>query len=368
MNVLITESGSKFGKGNRFELYSKIRDMGHTVCVLNQNIQEAYVDEDGDKHFPLDNVPLRNNNNPWKELKFIYTLKNILKNGEIDCILVYGIKIIPSMVLAAKLAGIKKCVPVINGAGQLFMRNTLKVKILNLIALPMLKIAFNLSDKVLIQNQDDYDMLTRSHLIKRNKAYRTNGSGVNLNIFEEKPLSIDNNFLLITRLTSSKGIHEFIDAATLVKSKYPTARFHLVGPKDDLDGSINWDKVQAAISNGIIIYHGPTKDVAHFIRECRVFVFPSYYREGVPRAVLEAMAMGRPIITTDSPGCRETVEDGVNGFLVEPRNSNVLAEKILWIIEHSDLTGKMGKKSREIAEKKFDINNVNKIVLSAIIN
>ncbi|MCQ6280004.1 glycosyltransferase family 4 protein [Bacillus sp. EB600] len=366
MNVLITESGTRFAKGYRFELYKSIREMGHTVCFLDQSINEEYTDEDGDMHIPLKNFTLRSNKNPVREIEFINSLKKIFKKSEIDYILIYGIKIIPSMSLAAKLAGVKRCVCVINGAGTLFMSNDFKIKLLRFIAFPMLKVAFSCSDAVLFQNQDDYEIMIKLNLVTKMKARRTNGSGVNLENYSVASLNPDNNFLLITRLTEAKGIHEFIAAASMVKEKYPSSSFHLVGPKDDLDGSIDWDKVNSAISQKIITYHGATNDVTSFIRQSRVFVFPSFYREGVPRAVLEAMSMGRPIVTTNSPGCRETVKDGVNGFLVEPRNSKNLAEKICWMIENPEAVDKMGVESRKLAEKKFDINKVNQKVLFAV--
>jgi glycosyltransferase involved in cell wall biosynthesis len=270
------------------------------------------------------------------------------------------------MSIAARLAGVKRCVCVVNGAGTLFMSNDPKVKLLRFIAFPMLKFAFRCSDVVIFQNQDDLDMMIKLRLLAKKKAHITNGSGVNLENYSVASLNPDNEFLLITRVTGAKGIHEFIDAASIVKEKYPYAGFHLVGPKDDLDGSIDWDKVNTAISQDIITYHGATDDVPFFIRKSRVFVFPSYYREGVPRAVLEAMSMGRPIITTNSPGCKETVEDGVNGFLIEPKNSKMLAEKICWMIENPEAVDKMGIESRKLAEKKFDINQVNQKVLSAV--
>ncbi|HFK1789146.1 glycosyltransferase family 4 protein [Bacillus pacificus] len=368
MNILITESGTRFAKGYRFELYKRIREKGHTVCFLDQNINDMYIDKDGDKHIPLKDFASRGNKNPLKELKFIRALKKIFEKEEIDCLLVYGMKIIPAMSIAAKLAGVKKRVCVINGVGTLFMSNNFKIKLLRFIAFPMLRIAFSSSDKVLVQNQDDYELLIKSRLLPEKKAGRTNGSGVNVEQYPVVPLHPENDFLLITRVTGTKGIHEFIDAATIVKKQYPSANFHLVGPKDDWDKSIDWVKMNSAIARGIITYHGPTKDVSSFLRKSRVFIFPSFYREGVPRAVLEAMSMGRPIITTDSPGCRETVKDGINGFLVEPRNPRVLAEKICWMIENPDVVVKMSSESRKIVEEKFDINKVNQIIISTIFN
>lgn len=366
MNILTTYSGARFVKNKRYELFEKIREQGHTLFLLDQNIQKAYVDEEGDVHVPLTDFTDRSNKNPLRELKFIYSLQKIFKNVKIDCIIIYGIKIIPTMIIAAKLAGVKTRVCVVNGVGTLFMSSDIKIKFLRIITYPVLRFAFINSDKVFVQNQDDYDMLIGMKLLPENKACRINGSGVNLENYPVSPLSQGNDFLLVTRVVGTKGIQEYIDAAKIVKEKYPSASFHLVGPRNEKDGSVDWEKFNTAVSRGTIIYHGETDDVISFINKSRVFVFPSYYREGVPRAVLEAMSTGRPIITTNCPGCRETVEEGINGFLIEPRNRGMLADKMIWMIEHPEAVEKMGLESRRIAEEKFNIDNVNEYMLSTI--
>ncbi|PEU72428.1 hypothetical protein CN397_06000 [Priestia megaterium] len=366
MNVLVTESGMRFAKGYRFELYKSLKAKGHTLCFLDQNISDTYIDDEGNKHIPLSYVVSRENRNPFREVKFISSLRKIFQKEKIDCILIYGIKIIPAMSIAAKLAGVKKIVSVINGVGNLFMGDNLKIKTLRLLALPTLKVAFSICSEVLVQNQDDLEMLIEKHLVSKKKVKRTPGSGVNLERYPISPIIENNNFLLVTRITAAKGISEFIEAANKVRKIYPNANFHLVGPKDESDKSIDWKEMEFAISKGFIQYHGATKDVASFIKESRIFIFPSYYREGIPRAVLEAMSMGRPIITTNSPGCRETVKEGVNGFLIPPKNSSYLSEKIIWMIEHPEEVNSMARESRRIAEETFDINKVNDIVIASL--
>ncbi len=366
MNILTTYSGPRFVKNKRYELFKKIREQGHTLFVLDQEAEEKFVDGDGDVHVPLGEHTTRSNKNPFRELKFIYTLQKIFRDVKIDCIIIYGIKVIPTMVFAAKLAGVKKRVCVVNGAGKLFMNDDFSIKLFRIITFPVLKAALRNSDKVFVQNQDDYEMLIGMKLLPENRACRINGSGVNLEKYPFSALSPGNDFLLITRVVGTKGINEFIEAADAVLERHPSASFHIVGPGDEKDASVDWEKFNSAISRGTITYHGETDDVVSFIKKSRVFVFPSYYREGVPRAVLEAMSMGRPIITTSSPGCRETVEEGINGFLVEPRNHRMLAEKMIWMVEHPEAVEKMGLASRRIAEEKFNIDRVNEFMLSTI--
>jgi len=147
--------------------------------------------------------------------------------------------------------------------------------------------------------------------------------------------------------------------------RYPEARFYLVGPYEDDDRTINREVFERALAERVIEYIGPVEDVRPYITKSRVFVLPSYY-EGTPRTVLEAMAMGRPIITTDAPGCRETVEDGVNGFKVPVKNTDELIKKMLWMIVHPAETQQMGTKSRQMCEQRYDVKEVNKKIIAKL--
>ncbi len=160
---------------------------------------------------------------------------------------------------------------------------------------------------------------------------------------------------------AEKGIHDYIKSSKIVKSKYPNIKFTVLGAIDKSAlGSLKEEELQDLIQTTIIEYPGYVNNVADWIEQASVFVLPSYYREGVPRSTQEAMAMGRPVITTDVPGCRETVVDGVNGFLVQKWNPKALAEKMIYFIEHPEQISLMGAASYEIAKEKFDANVVNK--------
>jgi glycosyltransferase involved in cell wall biosynthesis len=156
-----------------------------------------------------------------------------------------------------------------------------------------------------------------------------------------------------------KGIFEYAEAARMVKKDYPEARFILLGGYDKSIGAIKPEDLEPYISDGSIEFPGETKDVVPYIEHTRIFVLPTYYREGLPRTILEAMAMGRPIITTDWPGCRDAVKDGVNGLLVKPRDSKNLAEKIKYMIENPEEVNEMAKNSYRICKEKYDVNIVN---------
>jgi glycosyltransferase involved in cell wall biosynthesis len=166
-------------------------------------------------------------------------------------------------------------------------------------------------------------------------------------------------------LLRDKGIVEYAEAARRLKPRYPTARFQLVGPHDANPSAISRQQLEAWRSEGIIEYSGATDDVRSFLAGAGVFVLPSY-REGTPMSVLEAMATGRPIVTTDVPGCRETVVPGENGFLVPAKDVAALAAAMERFIVAPELIPKMGRRSREIAVEKFDVRAVNAVILKTL--
>lgn len=159
-------------------------------------------------------------------------------------------------------------------------------------------------------------------------------------------------------MLKEKGIREYIAAARIIKNKHPHTRFVAVGDIDTNPSSLQKEEVKKYQEEGLITFKGFQQDVRPYIRQCDYFVLPSYH-EGTPRCVLEAMAMGRPILTTDAPGCRETVRNGVNGFLVPVGDSDALADKMDYLINHKDIAKEMGRKSRSIAEEKYDVEKVN---------
>jgi len=224
----------------------------------------------------------------------------------------------------------------------------------------MLWLAYKMCTAICFQNEDDKALFIKKHLVKdSNKLFVTGGSGVNLDVFTEKELPEENKFLFLSRITPSKGITEYIKAAEIVKGKYPDATFDIVGPLDSKVESLEDNLLQKATDKGTVSYHGATNDVPSWMGKCRFFVYPSYYPEGVPRCAMQAIASARPIITCNTQGCKETAVDGVNGFVIPPKNAEILAEKMIWMIEHPEETERMAKESRRYAESKFDVNMIN---------
>ena len=218
--------------------------------------------------------------------------------------------------------------------------------------------------KVFFQNQDDETLFRQLELLPSSiPSVVVNGSGVDLSVFEVAPISLSTiDFLLIGRLLGDKGVREYEQAARKIKVRYPQAIFRLVGWIDTNPDAIRQVELDDWVAAGTLEFVGKIEDVRPIIAASTVYVLPSY-REGTPRTVLEAMAMGRPIITTDAPGCRETVIDGENGFLVPVKSVDALVDAMLKFIEDPMLAPRMGKRSREIAEEKYDVHKVNAVML-----
>jgi glycosyltransferase involved in cell wall biosynthesis len=185
---------------------------------------------------------------------------------------------------------------------------------------------------------------------------------VDLASFAMAPLPLQPHFLLIARFLGDKGVREYSQAAQRIRALYPQAQFSLVGWIDENPDAIAQAELDAWIKADTLNYLGRLTDVRQALASCNVFVLPSY-REGIPRTVLEAMAMGRAVITTDAPGCRETVIDGDNGFLVPIQSVKALADAMARFITDPTLAERMGQRGRQLAEDKYDVHKVNAVML-----
>jgi glycosyltransferase involved in cell wall biosynthesis len=202
-------------------------------------------------------------------------------------------------------------------------------------------------------------------MVDRNKVTLLNGIGVDLDHFSTKPPVIQPvSFVMVARLLREKGVYDYVEAARLIKSMHPDVRFFLLGSVDANPESLSQAEIDAWQTEGLIVCPGHVSDVRDWIEHVSVFVLPSYYREGLPRSIMEAMAMGRPIITSDTVGCRETVEEGINGFKVPARSPNLLADAMMAFIQQPELISEMGAKSRQFAQNKYDVIKINMQILA----
>ncbi|KOY22931.1 glycosyl transferase family 1 [Vibrio parahaemolyticus] len=308
-------------------------------------------------------IPInRNGLNPFKDLYTALEFFLMFKKHSPELVLAYTIKPIIWGGLAAKFANIPSFYAMITGLGYAFQKGGVAKNLLNVLVKFLYRSALKKSKGVIFQNRDNMQVFIDEGIVPKEKCFLVNGSGVDLSHYNLSPLPSTPHFLLIARLLGDKGIREYAQAAKLVKQKYPEAVFELVGPEDPSPDGIKLDEVHQWTESGAIKYSGATTDVRPFIENCAIYVLPSYH-EGMPRTVLEAMAMGRPILTTDVPGCRETVIDGENGWLVEKANEEQLAEKMIWFIENQEKWQEMGKSSHDMAYEKFDVHKVNAEIL-----
>jgi len=205
-------------------------------------------------------------------------------------------------------------------------------------------------------------------IVAADKATRIDGLGLDLNYFTPVPPVLQPvTFIMIARMLREKGVYDFVDAARKVRERNPDVRFLMIGYCDKNPSSVREEELRSWIAEGIIEWPGNwVDDIRDWIVQASVFVLPSYYPEGLPRSNLEALAMGRPIITTDWVGCRETVQEGVNGFLVPVRDPVAIAQAMMRFVESPDLIEKMGHEGRRIAEKRFDVNKINLRIMETI--
>ena len=307
--------------------------------------------------------------NPLKDFCDALSLTKILRSLRPDTTLCYFIKPVIYGTLAAWLAKVPRRVAMIEGLGFVFTlskkSNSLNKRFLKFFVSFLYRIALKKAHYVIFLNKDDLQEFVASNLVESYKCKLIPGIGVDLEKWcAEAPVTYPVTFTLAARLLHEKGVREYIDAARIVKYKCATARFILLGDVDANPGSLSREEVESWVSEGLIEWPGHVR-VKYWLEQTSVYVLPSY-REGVPRSTQEALAMARPVITTDVPGCRETVIDGENGFLIPARNFVVLAEKMLIFINKPSLIGSMGEKSRALAEKRFDVHKINKIFLAVL--
>lgn len=360
--------------GFRADLISTLLKKGHQVYAFTSE----YVAEDLKKIEKLGATPItytlnRGGLNPLADIISTYNLSKKIKAINPDLVFSYFSKPVIFGSLAAKLAKAPRVVGMLEGLGYTFTAQpeglSKKTQLIKKIQVFLYRIALPQLDQLIFLNSDDPKDLLEKYAINVKKIEVLGGIGLNLKDYPYQPLSnihLPLKFLFIGRLLKEKGIHEFVQAAKLVKKIYPDTKFTVLGAIDPHNlGALQQTELDTLISSNIIQCPGHVSNIKDWIADNHVFVLPSY-REGVPRSTQEAMAIGRAIITTDVPGCRETVVDGVNGFLVPKWNPEALAEKMIYFIEHPEQIRLMGAESYKIAIKKFDADKVNQRLVNIL--
>ena len=351
----------------RKELIIELINKGHTVyCLVSDYTLETKTSVKDLGAIPIESTLNSKGINPIADIKSTIELSRILKEIKPDIVFSYFVKPVIFGTLAAKKVKVPRIIGMIEGLGNAFTPNDtngldFKKKTIQRTQILLYKFALPLLDALIVLNPDDHEDLVSKLNIKLKEVVVLGGIGVDLEKFKYTPVKTDTpvSFVFIARLLKEKGVYEYLKAAENVKGKYPETIFYILGGFDvDNPFALRKSELDSYLSSGIVDYPGYVKNVANYLNKSSVFVLPSY-REGFPRSTQEAMAIGRPIITTDVPGCRETVEEGINGYLIPPYDTDALTDKMLKFIEQPELINRMGRESRRIAESKFDISEVN---------
>lgn len=339
----------------RLPIMQELVRLGHTIyAICPQGEKSDDFERHGITHIPYEIS--RSSLNPLKELQAIRNIYKAIKPLNLDILHTFTAKPNIYGTIAGRLANIPRIINLVEGLGSFYLENDLKSRIVRTVIEFLYTQVFKLSDTVMFVNHDDPAYLIAKKIVSPAKVFILKGVGIDTNVW--KPLPKEDEWIRITmigRALKHKGVQEFIDAAAILGKKYPEVSFQFVGSPDEgnrFSVTENFMRAQPSIH-----YLGQQNNIRHILSQSTVFVLPSY-REGLPRTSMEAASMGLPIVTTDVVGCRETVDEGITGFLVPPKNSQALADAIEKLILHPPLRKKMGEAGREKAIREFDIGMI----------
>lgn len=354
----------------QLELLKELVAAGHTVEALAP-------EDDADVARALEaigvrfvRIPMsRTGTNPLQDIRTLFALWAYFVRSRCEVVLPYTMKPVIYGCLGARLAGIADRFALMTGLGYVFSSEnaSLAQRVVRWISVLLYRLALAGTKRVFVYNDADADDLLAHRIVADpGRLMRVAGSGVDLQHFPASPPPPGSVFLLVARLLRQKGVCEFVEAARLLRQRHPHAQFRLLGRVDENPTGLSMSEIEAWVKEGAITYLGETRDVRPHLANCSTFVLPSYYREGIPRSILEAMATGRSVVTTTMPGCRDTVVEGMNGFLVPPRDAAALAKAMETFILEPSLAKIMGERSRRLAEERFDVKSVNRRLLTAM--
>ena len=359
MRILVVSPKNKTVFNFRGDLIRDMISRGHEVLVTGPNMD--FVDDIlalGVSEFI--HVPLvKDNTSISGDLSYLNHLIKVMKEKKPDLVFGYTIKPVIYGSMAAKAAGVPQIHAMVTGLGRVYASSGVKARAVRMVTKILYKTAFRACENVIFQNRDDIDELVSGGYLPENKTILVNGSGVNMDRFLRTELPEDPVFLMVSRIIREKGVMEYCQAARAVRQVCPNARFILLGGFDGSIGALKPGDIQPYIDDGSIEFPGEVKDPVAFYHRASVFVLPSYYREGLPRTLLEAMSCGRAIVTTDWPGCRVPVADGVNGYLVPVKDSAALTDRLSRLAMDSSLRSKMGEAAYQSCLTRFEVGIIN---------
>ena len=353
----------------RGALIASLAQAGHEVIAFSPNADDATIQRLAELGASHESYPLqRTGTDPQADLETLRALTQAFTRLRPDVVFSYTVKPVVWGTLAATLAGVPRRVAMVTGLGHAFIESQARKTSTAAVVHALYAFALRFAHRVIFHNDDDRRLFTERHLVPDDgRAVVVNGSGVDISRFEPAPLPAGPlRFLLVARLLKEKGILEYVEAARIVRAKHPDVVFELVGPADDNPSGISEAQARAWHDQGVIEYAGPLQDVRPAFARCHVYTLPSW-REGMPRTNLEAMGVGRALLTTDVPGCRQTLRQGENGRLVPARDPHALAAACEWFIQNPDALPAMGQASRRLALERFDVRPVNEAMRKHIL-
>lgn len=327
---------------------------GHTVyAICPEGDKSGSFGAEGARHIPYSIS--RASLNPLKELLAIRAIYKAIRPLKLDILHTFTAKPNIYGTIAGRLAAIPRIINLVEGLGSFYLENDLKSRLVRSIIETLYRQTFKLSDTVMFVNEDDPAYLIDKNVISPAKVVTIKGVGIDTDLWRPLPKTGSDKIIIVMigRALRHKGVLEYVDAANLLTRRYPHAEFRYIGSPDPGNRSSLSETFMQEQS--AIVYLGHRDDIREQLAQTDIFVLPSY-REGLPRTSMEAMSMGLPIVTTDVVGCRETVVNGINGFIVPPKNGNALAEAIETLILNPFVRKRMGEAGREKAVDEFDMD------------
>ena len=357
--ILFLSNDCDYFLSHRLPVALACREKGYEVHVAGP--ASATAEEIASHGFTYHDISMSGRiSDPWQEFATIRDIVRLFKSLRPDLVHAVAIKSVLFGSIAARLARVPALVNAVTGLGYLFISQSLKARVVRAIALRGFRFGFRHRNcRVLFQNRDDSDLFTGCKVVAPEKVTIIRGSGVDVTLYVPHEISGEPPIVVLpSRMLWDKGVGEFVEAAAILKKEGVQARFVLVGDSYlSNPASITREKLTQWDASGVVEWWGQKDRMHDIFRQAHVVCLPSY-REGLPKALIEAAACGRPIVTTDVPGCREVVIDGINGFLVPVKDAVSLAAKLKVLIADSALCRRMGEKGRELAEGEFAVQRV----------
>lgn len=342
----------------RMDMMQDFYRRGYKVIAVGQEPEEKWKKTFENYGIQYRQIPIeRNGINPLQDLHTVNAIKKLYHEIGPQKVFLYQAKAVVYGSIAASHYSAIEVYSLISGLGSVFRGSSRKNRILSTILKLEYRYALRKNTAVMFHNRDDMQQFQAWKIVPESMCRRVHGSGVNTEQFTYAELpDVKAAFLMISRIIRDKGVMEYLEACRTIKEKHPDIKCMLVGPYDTNPSALGEADLKPYFS--YVEYYGGQTDVRPYIQACTTYILPSYH-EGLPKSVLEAMSMGRAIITTDVPGCRETVVDGENGFLIPAKNAGKLAEKMEYMILHPQIQAQMGQKSRELITTTYDVKKVN---------